>query len=103
LLSGHQVETAYELGWAELTNGDLLRMAEDAGFEALITTDQSIRYQQNLRGRRLALAVLSTNDWTQIRNCKAVIVERISENHAGIVSRNRDSGLLTKSLDTGGE
>jgi hypothetical protein len=33
MLAGHQVETAYERGWAELTNGVLLQMAEDAGFE----------------------------------------------------------------------
>jgi hypothetical protein len=46
-LLGHQVETAYERGWAELLNGHLLSEAESAGFELLITTDQGIRYQQN--------------------------------------------------------
>ena len=46
-LSGHQVETAYERGWAELTNGELLASAEAAGFDLLITTDKGIRYQQN--------------------------------------------------------
>lgn len=53
-LVGHNVETAYERGWAELTNGDLLRAAEDAGFDVMITTDRGIRYQQNLAGRKLA-------------------------------------------------
>ena len=43
-LLGHQVETAYERGWAELTNGDLLRIAEEAGFDVMITTDKGIRY-----------------------------------------------------------
>ena len=52
-LIGHEVETAYECGWAELANGALLAMAEQAGFDALITTDKSIRYQQNLTGRKL--------------------------------------------------
>ncbi|MCI0366139.1 MAG: hypothetical protein L0219_19945 [Phycisphaerales bacterium] len=61
---GHQVETAYERGWAELTNGDLLSVAESDGFDVLITTDRGIRYQQNLAGRKLALILLSTNDWT---------------------------------------
>jgi len=32
-LLGHQVETAYERGWAQLTNGVLLQMAEEAGFD----------------------------------------------------------------------
>ncbi len=54
-------------------------MAEDAGFEVLITTDKGIRYQQNLRGRKLALAVLSTNDWTRIRKWKSIVVDRVSE------------------------
>ena len=41
----HQVETAYERGWAELANGDLVQMAEEAGFDVMITTDKGIRYQ----------------------------------------------------------
>ena len=39
-------------------------MAEEAGFDAMITTDKGIRYQQNLARRRLALVVISTNDWS---------------------------------------
>ena len=77
-LLGHQVDTAYERGWAELTNGDLLRMAEDAGFDVMITADKGIRYQQNLAGRRLSLVVIGTNDWTRIRNWKSVVVDAIS-------------------------
>jgi predicted nuclease of predicted toxin-antitoxin system len=77
-LTGHQVETAYERGWAELTNGVLLQMAEEAGFEVMITTDKGIRYQQNLSGRRLALMVISTNDWTRIRKSKSIVVDAIS-------------------------
>lgn len=75
---GHQVETAYERGWAELTNGVLLQMAEEADFDVMITTDKGIRYQQNLAGRRLALVVISTNDWTRIRKSKSVVVDAIS-------------------------
>jgi predicted nuclease of predicted toxin-antitoxin system len=78
-LVGHQVATAYEHGWAELTNGELLRVAEEAGFELMITTDKGIRYQQNLAGRRLALVVISTNDWTRIRESKAVVVDAIAK------------------------
>ena len=80
---GHQVETAYERGWAELTNGVLLQMAEEAGFDVMITSDKGIRYQQNLAGRRLALVVISTNDWTRIRKSKSVVVAAISETLPG--------------------
>lgn len=73
-LPGHQVETAYERGWAELLNGDLVKEAESAGFDLLITSDQGIRHQQNWAGRSLALLVLSTNDWTRIQRVKDQIL-----------------------------
>lgn len=62
-LSGHVVTTAYELGWSTVTNGDLIRLAEQEGYELLITTDTNIRYQQNLNERTIAILVLSTTSW----------------------------------------
>lgn len=47
-------ECAYQ-GWAGLTNGALLKAADQAGFEAVIKADQGIRYQQNRSNYRLAL------------------------------------------------
>jgi hypothetical protein len=60
-LANHEVQTAAELGWARLVNGDLLRVAEEQGFAVMVTADQSLEYQQNLDGRKLALVVLSGN------------------------------------------
>ena len=65
-LPGHDVSTAYEMGWAELQNGDLLAAVEKV-FQALITTDKNLRYQQNLSGRRLAILVLPTTSWPRIQ------------------------------------
>ncbi len=45
LLSPHEVSTASELGWSQLTNGDLLSAAEREAFDLMITTDQNLRYQ----------------------------------------------------------
>lgn len=42
----------------QLSNGDLLNAAEEAGFEVLLSTDKSIRYQQNLTARRIAIVIL---------------------------------------------
>jgi len=42
-LLGHQVETAAQRGWDELENGELLRAAEDAGFDVFVTPDKNIR------------------------------------------------------------
>ena len=44
-LGGHFVQTAYAQGWSTLTNGELLRVAEQAGFEVLVTTDTSRAYK----------------------------------------------------------
>ncbi|MEB3169943.1 MAG: DUF5615 family PIN-like protein [Synechococcaceae cyanobacterium] len=71
-LNGHVIATAYELGWSTVTNGDLIRLAEQEGFELLITTDTNLRYQQNLRGRSMAILVLTTTSWPRIR---AVVAE----------------------------
>jgi hypothetical protein len=65
-LSGHEISTAYEMGWAKLNNGDLLATAEKS-FEVFITTDQNLRYQQNLTGRRLAILILPTTSWPEIQ------------------------------------
>jgi hypothetical protein len=43
-LVGHNVVTAFEQGWSNLSNGDLLRKAE-AEFDLLITTDKNLEYQ----------------------------------------------------------
>ena len=73
-LTSHSVSTAYELGWATLKNGELLRSAEERGFEVLVTTDTNLRYQQNLAARRIAVVVLSTTSWPRIR----VVVEHVA-------------------------
>ena len=56
-LTPHRVTTAQELGWEELQNGNLLRMAQ-ADFDVLISTDTNIKYQQRLSEYDIALIVL---------------------------------------------
>lgn len=76
-LARHHVSTVYNLGWSELRNGDLLGRAEESGYEAFVTTDQNLRYQQNLPGRRLAIAVLMTTSWPRIERHVTDVVIRI--------------------------
>lgn len=72
-LPKHVVETAYEKGWSDLKNGDLLEKAEQNGYNLLVTTDQNLRYQQNLAGRKLAILVLMSTSWPRIKaNLKEV-------------------------------
>lgn len=64
-LPDHDIRTAAEIGWSDLANGDLLNAAESL-FDLLITTDQNLRYQQNLTGRKIAILVLKTTSWPRI-------------------------------------
>jgi hypothetical protein len=61
MTGGHTIRTAQEMGWGGYKNGDLLTAAEDAQFDVFITTDKNLRYQQNIKGRKLALLVLPSN------------------------------------------
>lgn len=62
-LGGHIVTEARERGWATLKNGDLLNVAEQAGFDVLLTADKNIQYQQNLGRRKIAIVVLTQLRW----------------------------------------
>ncbi len=64
------------MGGEGFENGDLLRLAEGA-YDLFVTSDQNLRYQQNLADRKIAILELSTNDWATIRNNLAVVVARI--------------------------
>ena len=57
-LQGHNVVEAMAKGWDRLSNGALLKAAEEAGFDLLLSTDKNIQYQQNLKGRRIAVVIL---------------------------------------------
>ena len=57
LLPGHRVDTVHQRRWSDLDDGPLLNAAEGE-YDALLTADQNLRYQQNLRGRRLRIVVL---------------------------------------------
>ncbi len=78
-LPSHEVCTFVETRWhPELNNGDLLQAAEAAGFDVMVTSDQNIRYQQNLVGRRLALVVLGSNIWPIVRRYEVQIAAKTS-------------------------
>ena len=56
------VEEAFTKGWDRLVNGELLKAAEDAGFDLLLTTDKNMKYQQNFKDRRIAIVVLGNSN-----------------------------------------
>jgi hypothetical protein len=81
-LEGHTVETVFELGWSTLKNGELLAAAEES-FDLLITTDQQLRFQQNLSDRNLSVLVLMTTSWLRIKARAIQILETINQMKTG--------------------
>ena len=59
-MPGHTCQSAQYAGLGGLKNGELLAAAESAGFDVLVTVDGGFQYEQNLRGRKIAVIVLST-------------------------------------------
>jgi hypothetical protein len=49
-------------GWDRISNGELLKQAQTAAFDLLLTTDKRIQYQQNLTGRKLPSSYLETHN-----------------------------------------
>lgn len=82
-LTNHLVETAYERGWSALQNGELIAAAESAGFEVFVTTDRNLKYQQNLRDRKLAIVVLLTTSWPRIQRALDSVCATVDNAAAG--------------------
>jgi hypothetical protein len=76
-LISHTVVTVFEKGWSSMQNGDLLDIAEVEGFDGLVTTDQSLKYQQNLSNRRIAIVVLTTTNWAIIERGVKLVTDAI--------------------------
>lgn len=82
-LSAHSVRTAREQGWSALANGELLRVAEEAGFDLFLTTDKNLRYQQNLSKRKIAIVVLGNGLWPIVRPMLARVAAAIEAAQPG--------------------
>ena len=80
----HEVRTFGAMHWRpQLENGELLQMAEESGFDVMVTCDQNIQYQQNLTGRKLALVVLGSNIWPIVSNYGTVITAKVDAAKSG--------------------
>ena len=75
----YRVDTVAELGWSELANGELLDRAEAHGFDAFVTTDQNLRYQQNLAQRTIRIVVWMSTSWRRMQRCIPLIAAALEE------------------------
>lgn len=76
-LTSHSVEEARARGWEELENAELIEVAEQAGFELLVTTDKNIHYHKNLKDREIALLVLKHSQWPMVKSVAHNVVTAV--------------------------
>jgi len=87
-LLGHEIKTVQEMGWAGIKNGALLKLA-DGQFDALLTVDQGIEYQQNLSGLIISVVVMlaASNDVDDLRPLLPSVEQALTNMRAGEISR----------------
>ena len=56
----------------------MIAVAEEAGFDVIVTCDQHWRHQLNLSGRRIAIIVLETNQWRVIRRTVETVINAVN-------------------------
>jgi hypothetical protein len=88
-LTGHEVRTVQQQGWSGLKNGDLLRQAVEACYEAFITADQNLEFQQNLARSSLFVLVLvaPSNALEDLLPLVPLILAALSTAQVGVVVR----------------
>jgi hypothetical protein len=77
-LRDHEVSEARQLKWERISNGALLKLAEEAGFNLVVTTDKNVRHQQNLSGRIISIVVLGQSPWWLVRQHLDAIVAAVN-------------------------
>lgn len=77
-LTGHKDVEAQANGWDRLVNGELLKAAEEANFDLLLTTDKNMRYQQNLKTRRIAIVVLGNSNRPVVHRYIELVVAAVN-------------------------
>jgi predicted nuclease of predicted toxin-antitoxin system len=83
-LRGHEAKTVQDMGWAGIKNGALLRLA-DGQFDALLTVDQGIEYQQNLSGLSISVVIMAaaSNDVDDLRPLMPAVAQALTSLRRG--------------------
>jgi hypothetical protein len=67
-LAAFDTATVQYIGFGGLKNGELLSAAEAAGFAVFVTGDKTLEYEQDMKGRNIAVVALSATHWPIVRN-----------------------------------
>jgi hypothetical protein len=87
-LRDHEVTEARKLKWEGISNGELLKLTEGAGFDLLVTTDKNMRYEQNLANRKISIVVLGNSPWRLVRRHLVEVVTAVNAPGRAATSRS---------------
>jgi hypothetical protein len=79
LLKAVDIKTASSQGWQKLMNGKLLAVAEEAGFEVLLSGDKTIKDELLIGGRKIGMVCMSDNHWPAVAEYGGKIGEAIEK------------------------
>ncbi len=83
LADDHDAVTVHEMGWASVKNGKLLRAANDAGFDAFVTADKNMYYQQNFDGLSVSAVVVPSNRKVLVQKAVPALLQSLSHVQPG--------------------
>ena len=86
-LPDHEVNTVTGHGWSGIKNGRLLRLLVEGGYDAFVTADKNLDYQQHLPGLPLAILVLPTNHWKSLQPHQTHVLQAFASLQSGQVTR----------------
>jgi predicted nuclease of predicted toxin-antitoxin system len=86
-LAGHEVMTARQMGWTSIKNGELLALAADI-FDAFVTVDRNLSFQQNVVAFEIAIIVLraKTNRLAELRSLVPSLLDALASAKVGRVT-----------------
>lgn len=84
-LIAHDVHHVVDMGWSSKRNGELLKLMVGERFEALLTVDQNLPFQQSVRasGIGVVVALARTNRVKELRPLIPRILEALLVVKAG--------------------
>ena len=72
-----ETRTVQQMGWAGCGNGELLRLAVDHGFDALVTVDQGFAYQQNVPELPIPVVIMTAGR-TRLQELQPLVAEVVA-------------------------
>jgi hypothetical protein len=99
-LIGHDAEAVVDIGWSSKRNGELIQLMLAQKFDVLVTVDQNLEFQQNVRtsGLGVVVVIVRRNRLKELRPLAPAILDAIGQVRPGGVIRVEEGGSGASSM-----